>query len=94
MPKLYHFADITLRGTINILCKCELFLFFFVHEKNFDLLLQGDSGGPLVVNGKLVGLVSWAKACSLTDYPTVYTRVSSYINWIKESMESEDVYRN
>ncbi|RLU26778.1 hypothetical protein DMN91_000575 [Ooceraea biroi] len=36
---------------------------------------SGDSGGPLVVNGKLVGLVSWARACSLTDYPTVYTRV-------------------
>lgn len=49
------------------------------------LLLQGDSGGPLIVDGKLVGLVSWAKACSLTDYPTVYTRVPSYINWIKEN---------
>ncbi|KAL0111980.1 hypothetical protein PUN28_013305 [Cardiocondyla obscurior] len=46
---------------------------------------KGDSGGPLIVNGKLVGLVSWAKACSLTDYPTVYTRVPSYINWIKEN---------
>ncbi|XP_011868436.1 PREDICTED: chymotrypsin-2-like [Vollenhovia emeryi] len=46
---------------------------------------NGDSGGPLIVNGKLVGLVSWAKACSLTDYPTVYTRVPSYINWIKEN---------
>jgi len=46
---------------------------------------KGDSGGPLIVNGKLVGLVSWAKACSLTDYPTVYTRVPSYIDWIKEN---------
>ncbi|XP_012529672.3 trypsin-1 [Monomorium pharaonis] len=46
---------------------------------------KGDSGGPLIVNGKLVGLVSWAKGCSLTDYPTVYTRVPSYIDWIKEN---------
>ncbi|XP_071637582.1 chymotrypsin-2-like [Temnothorax longispinosus] len=46
---------------------------------------KGDSGGPLIVNGKLVGLVSWAKACSLTDYPTVYTRVPSYIDWIKKN---------
>ncbi|KAK1128673.1 hypothetical protein K0M31_003128 [Melipona bicolor] len=44
---------------------------------------NGDSGGPLTVNGKLVGLVSWAMGCALTDYPTVYTRVSSYLNWIK-----------
>ncbi|KAG7197996.1 hypothetical protein KM043_016221 [Ampulex compressa] len=47
---------------------------------------KGDSGGPLTVNGKLVGLVSWARACSLTTFPTVYTRVSSYINWINEHM--------
>jgi trypsin len=46
---------------------------------------NGDSGGPLIVNGKLVGLVSWAKACSLTDYPTVYTRVPSYIDWINKN---------
>ncbi|KAK9300704.1 hypothetical protein QLX08_006729 [Tetragonisca angustula] len=44
---------------------------------------NGDSGGPLTVNGKLVGLVSWAMGCALTDYPTVYTRVSSHLNWIK-----------
>ncbi|XP_066591615.1 ovochymase-1-like [Prorops nasuta] len=44
----------------------------------------GDSGGPLTLNGKVIGIVSWAKACALTDYPTVYTRVSSYVDWIKE----------
>lgn len=47
---------------------------------------QGDSGGPLTVNGQLVGLVSWAHGCASTRYPTVYTRVSSYINWIYERM--------
>ncbi|XP_076249342.1 chymotrypsin-2 [Calliopsis andreniformis] len=44
---------------------------------------HGDSGGPLTVRGKLVGLVSWAMGCALTDYPTVYTRVSSQLDWIK-----------
>ncbi|XP_076618975.1 trypsin-1-like [Colletes latitarsis] len=44
---------------------------------------HGDSGGPLTVKGKLVGLVSWAMGCARTDYPTVYTRVSSHLNWIK-----------
>ncbi|XP_029163066.1 mite allergen Der p 3-like [Nylanderia fulva] len=46
---------------------------------------KGDSGGPLIANEKLVGLVSWAKGCSLTDYPTVYTRIPSYIDWIEKN---------
>ncbi|XP_011863835.1 PREDICTED: trypsin-1-like [Vollenhovia emeryi] len=44
---------------------------------------QGDSGGPLTVGGKLVGLVSWARGCASTSYPTVFTRVVSYLDWIK-----------
>ncbi|XP_011863837.1 PREDICTED: trypsin-1-like [Vollenhovia emeryi] len=44
---------------------------------------QGDSGGPLTVGGKLVGLVSWARGCADTSYPTVFTRVVSYLDWIK-----------
>ncbi|XP_031838671.1 chymotrypsin-2-like [Nomia melanderi] len=46
---------------------------------------NGDSGGPLMVKGKLVGLVSWAMGCALTDYPTVYTRVASHLDWIKKN---------
>ena len=45
---------------------------------------KGDSGGPLMVNGKLAGLVSWSRHCANTVYPSVYTRVSSYIDWIKK----------
>ncbi|XP_011863895.1 PREDICTED: polyserase-2-like [Vollenhovia emeryi] len=44
---------------------------------------QGDSGGPLTVRGKLVGLVSWARGCGSTTYPAVFTRVVSYLDWIK-----------
>ncbi|XP_029050344.2 trypsin-1-like [Osmia bicornis bicornis] len=44
---------------------------------------NGDSGGPLTVNGILTGLVSWSRGCARTDYPSVYTRVSAYIDWIK-----------
>jgi len=46
---------------------------------------HGDSGGPLTVNGKLTGLVSWANGCASTSYPTVYTRVASYLDWIKQN---------
>ena len=45
---------------------------------------KGDSGGPLMVNGKLAGIVSWSRHCANTVYPAVYTRVSSYIDWIKK----------
>nr|XP_012218723.1 PREDICTED: chymotrypsin-2-like [Linepithema humile] len=44
---------------------------------------HGDSGGPLTVRGNLVGLVSWANGCASTSYPTVYTRVPSYLDWIR-----------
>ncbi|CAL7944839.1 unnamed protein product [Xylocopa violacea] len=45
---------------------------------------NGDSGGPLTVNGKIVGIVSWSRGCALSDYPTVYTRVTSYLDWIRQ----------
>jgi len=46
---------------------------------------HGDSGGPLTANGKLIGLVSWMNNCGSTVYPTVYTRVGSYLNWINKN---------
>ncbi|KAL7286311.1 hypothetical protein TKK_0019271 [Trichogramma kaykai] len=52
---------------------------------------QGDSGGPLVKekNGKaqLVGVVSWGVIpCGFVGAPSVYTKVSSYIDWIENVM--------
>ena len=47
---------------------------------------QGDSGGPLlyVYNGTtyLVGLVSFGTGCALYGYPTVYTDINYYREWI------------
>ncbi|XP_075768329.1 mast cell protease 1A-like [Pelodiscus sinensis] len=48
-----------------------------------DGATQGDSGGPLVCRGKAQGIVSWGPI----DLPGVYTRLSTFIGWIQETME-------
>jgi len=56
----------------------------------------GDSGGPLICRTNLndpysftlTGVVSWGFECAQAGTPGVYTRVSSYMDWIKEVVES------
>uniref|UniRef100_A0A5F9C3T7 Coagulation factor IX n=1 Tax=Oryctolagus cuniculus TaxID=9986 RepID=A0A5F9C3T7_RABIT len=49
---------------------------------------EGDSGGPHVteVEGTsfLTGIISWGEECAIKGKYGVYTRVSWYVNWIKE----------
>ncbi|KAL4717335.1 hypothetical protein ACJJTC_017222 [Scirpophaga incertulas] len=52
---------------------------------------QGDSGGPLqmkipTITGQVyhvVGVISFGKGCALPDLPGLYTRVSSFLDWIE-----------
>ncbi|CAG5088664.1 Oidioi.mRNA.OKI2018_I69.PAR.g11921.t1.cds [Oikopleura dioica] len=49
---------------------------------------QGDSGGPLICKdetGKIpiiTGVTSWGLACGVAETPGVWTKVSSYLDWI------------
>ena len=55
---------------------------------------QGDSGGPLILPSHsqkvLVGIVSWGIDCAKPGYPGVYTRVGTYLHWIRDIVRQGD----
>ncbi|KAL6109293.1 c1s [Pungitius sinensis] len=59
---------------------------------------QRDSGSPLVspmlAQGNepyyLTGIVSWGPPCKERQYKGYYTKVASYVDWIKETMDQQE----
>ncbi|ELK27197.1 Coagulation factor IX [Myotis davidii] len=52
---------------------------------------QGDSGGPHVTEVEgisfLTGIISWGEECAVKGKYGIYTKVSRYVNWIKEKTQ-------
>ncbi|KAJ8923479.1 hypothetical protein NQ315_010057, partial [Exocentrus adspersus] len=54
---------------------------------------QGDSGGPLLITEAgnqckfyIIGVTSFGKSCGQVNTPAVYTKISSYIDWIERTI--------
>jgi len=49
----------------------------------------GDSGGPYTTDIEhvwfLTGITSWGEQCAKKDKYGIYTRVSRYVKWIRET---------
>ncbi|XP_031353249.1 phenoloxidase-activating factor 3-like [Photinus pyralis] len=60
-----------------------------VSEDKTTFTCQGDAGGPLMLSVKNqwegVGVVSFGTYCG-AEYPAVYTKVSSYLDWIRQNV--------
>uniref|UniRef100_A0A8C4YK83 Neurotrypsin n=1 Tax=Gopherus evgoodei TaxID=1825980 RepID=A0A8C4YK83_9SAUR len=70
------------RFTGRMLCAGNL-----QEQKHVDSC-QGDSGGPLICERPgeswvVYGVTSWGYGCGIKDSPGVYTKVSSFVPWIK-----------
>uniref|UniRef100_A0A8C6W2R3 Kallikrein-1-like n=1 Tax=Nannospalax galili TaxID=1026970 RepID=A0A8C6W2R3_NANGA len=69
--------------------KVTKFMLCTGHLKGGKATCQGDSGSPLVCNGVLQGIASWgAGSCSPHKFPSVFARLTLYLDWIRNTMVS------
>jgi secreted trypsin-like serine protease len=70
--------------------RAKVFSFnIFKKNKNNCAIIPGDSGSPMqfIHDGtfQIVGLTSFGVSC-VTNLPSFYTRVSSYLDWIEKTV--------
>ncbi|XP_060516796.1 brachyurin-like [Cylas formicarius] len=49
-------------------------------------MCDGDFGGPLVINGTLYGVQSFNIAGCYVGFPSVYSKITFYLDWIEENI--------
>ncbi|TGZ37820.1 hypothetical protein DBV15_04785, partial [Temnothorax longispinosus] len=66
---------------------------FIPFRYNPFIPFRGDSGGPLqrvlaepYCMYSIVGVTSFGKFCAFKDSPAIYTRISSYLDWIENTV--------
>ncbi|XP_033318355.1 venom serine protease Bi-VSP-like, partial [Bombus bifarius] len=61
------------------------------HAQGREDSCTADRGGPLLIQHELtlylIGIVSYAYKCGTAGYPSVYTRVTSYLDFILQAMQ-------
>ncbi|XP_063399047.1 chymotrypsinogen A-like [Mytilus trossulus] len=60
-----------------------------LQDKDKDSCI-GDSGGPMVCSNKLVGTLSFGKDLCDGTLPSVHTRISAYLDWIKDKINKKN----
>lgn len=64
--------------------------FFWVGYIFFYIFEQYDYGGPLIKDNVQIGVMSWAELPCATGYPDFYTRLTYYIDWIKQALGTDE----
>lgn len=82
----YNFPFIELKLImIYEFCLCGFFQLYYI-------TFQGDTGSPLILltpsGAVLQGIVSWNDGCGASSAPGVFTRVASYIDWLRSAIQN------
>ena len=88
LPFVVHWVDVAIQNISK--CKREDDPTLICASKPGKDACQGDSGGPLIcfeeTKPVIAGVVSHGGDCAAKDNFGIYTRVTSYLDWIKENM--------
>ena len=69
------------------MCFCVVFWCLCAKAPGADAC-YGDSGGPFTLEEEertvLIGVVSWGLECARPQWPGVYSRVASVLDWVRQ----------